>query len=449
MANDLTQGSVFKNLVKFSLPFFLSYFLQTFYGLADLFIIGQFNGAAVTTAVSVGSQLMHMVTVIIVGLASGTTVMIGRSLGAKDEAGVSKTIGSSTLFFLIFSIILCGLLIACITPIMMVLSVPDESWEQTRLYLMICFAGIPAITAYNVISSIFRGLGDSKTPMYFVIVACIVNIAVDYLLIGVFDMKATGAALGTVLSQTVSILIALIYIAKKGIGVKINKSDFRLSKSCVKSILGVGLPIAVQDGFIQISFLVITAIANGRGVEIAAAVGVVEKIIGIMFLIPSSMLSSVSAISSQNAGAQLHSRAKKTLYYGMLSTTVVGLIFSIVTQFCAQQLVGLFTKDAAVIEYGGQYLRSYVVDCIFAGFHFCFSGFFTAYRKSILSFIHNIISVFVARIPLCYLATIKYPDNLFPMGMAAPIGSLLSTIICIVFYIIFFRKYGKKQSELS
>ena len=214
-------------------------------------------------------------------------------------------------------------------------------------------------------------------------------------------------------------------------------------------MLSVGAPIALQDGFIQISFLVITAIANGRGVEIAAAVGVVEKIIGIMFLIPSSMLSSVSAISSQNAGAQLHSRAKKTLYYGMLSTTVAGLIFSIVTQFCAQQLVGLFTKDAAVIEYGGQYLRSYVVDCIFAGFHFCFSGFFTAYRKSILSFIHNIISVFVARIPLCYLATIKYPDNLFPMGMAAPIGSLLSTIICIVFYIIFFRKYGKKQSELS
>lgn len=440
MANDLTQGSVFKNLVKFSLPFFLSYFLQTFYGLADLFIIGQFNGAEVTTAVSVGSQLMHMVTVIIVGLASGTTVMIGRSIGAKDNDAAAKTLGGSTIFFLIFSIVLCLILIAFINPILAVLSVPQESIYQTKLYLLICFAGIPAITAYNIISSIFRGLGDSKSPMYFVIVACIVNVIVDYVLIGIFHMQATGAAIGTVLSQTVSVIIAIIYISKKGLGIQLQKSNFKLEKTITGSILGVGLPIAIQDGFIQISFLVITAIANGRGVEIAAAVGVVEKIIGIMFLIPSSMLSSVSAISSQNAGAKLHTRAKKTLYYGMLTTTITGIIFSIATQFCSEQLVGLFTKDTAVIIYGGQYLRSYVTDCIFAGFHFCLSGFFTSYRKSILSFIHNIISVFVARIPLCYLATIKYPDNLFPMGLAAPIGSLLSTIICLVFFVIFFRK---------
>lgn len=440
MANDLTQGSVFKNLLKFSLPFFLSYFLQTFYGLADLFIIGQFNGADVTTAVSVGSQLMHMVTVIIVGLAAGTTVMIGRSVGAKDDDGVSKTIGTSTIFFLIFSIALCLILIICINPILKVLSVPPESVDQTRKYLLICFAGIPAITAYNVISSIFRGLGDSKHPMYFVIVACIVNVIVDYVLIGIFDMKATGAAIGTVLSQTISVIISIIFIAKKGLGISLKKAYFKLEKAVLGSIIGVGLPIAIQDGFIQISFLVITAIANSRGVEIAAAVGVVEKIIGIMFLIPSSMLSSVSAISSQNAGAKLHSRAKKTLYYGMLTTTITGVIFSIVTQFCAEGLVGLFTKDSGVIVYGGQYLRSYVVDCIFAGYHFCLSGFFTSYRKSILSFIHNIISVFTARIPLCYLATIMYPDNLFPMGLAAPIGSLLSTIICLIFFAVYFRK---------
>lgn len=328
----------------------------------------------------------------------------------------------------------------CINPIISVLSVPQESVEQTRLYLMICFAGIPAITAYNVISSVFRGLGDSKRPMYFVVVACIINIIVDYVLIGLFDMKASGAALGTILSQTVSVVISLVYIRKKGLGVEVHKRDFKMDGKVIKAILGVGFPIAVQDGFIQISFLVITAIANSRGVAIAAAVGVVEKIIGIMFLIPSSMLASVSAISAQNSGAKLHTRAKKTLYYGMLTTTVVGLAFSVATQFCSEQLVGLFTKDGEVIVYGGQYLRSYVVDCIFAGFHFCLSGFFTAYRKSILSFIHNIISVFTTRIPLCYLATIWYPDNLFPMGLAAPAGSLLSTIICAIFFFIFFRK---------
>lgn len=449
MTNDLTQGSVFKNLLRFSLPFFLSYFLQTFYGLADLFIIGQFNGAEITTAVSVGSQLMHMVTVIIVGLEAGTTVMIGRSVGAKNKQETASVIGNSSSFFLIFSVALCVLLMIFINPIISILSVPEESIEQTRLYLMICFAGIPAITAYNVISSIFRGLGDSKSPMYFVVIACIINIIVDYILIGIFDMKATGAALGTILSQTVSVIISLIYISKKGLGTEVKKSDFKMNGKVVKSILGVGFPIAVQDGFIQISFLVITAIANSRGVAIAAAVGVVEKIIGIMFLIPSSMLSSVSAISAQNAGANLHTRAKKTLYYGMLITTVAGLVFSIATQFCSEQLVGLFTKDSEVIVYGGQYLRSYVFDCIFAGFQFCFSGFFTAYRKSILSFIHNIISVFTTRIPLCYLATIKYPENLLPMGMAAPAGSLLSTIICLIFFIIFFRKLRDEKSNES
>ncbi|MCQ2590162.1 MAG: MATE family efflux transporter [Treponema sp.] len=440
MAQDLTHGSISKNLIRFSLPFFLSYFLQTFYGLADLFIIGQFNGAEVTTAVSVGSQLMHMVTVILVGLEAGTTVMIGRSVGAKKPEETAKTIGNSTVFFLIFSFILCAVLIICINPILTVLSVPEESLEQTRLYLIICFAGIPAITAYNVIASIFRGLGDSKSPMYFVIIACIINIIVDYILIGIYDMKSMGAAAGTVLSQGISVLISLIYIKIKGLGVKLTKKDFKLEKKVTGAILGVGFPIAVQDGFIQISFLVITAIANSRGVAIAAAVGVVEKIIGIMFLVPSSMLSSVSAIASQNAGAELHKRARKTLYYGMLITTIAGLIFSIATQFCSQWLVGLFTKDKEVIVYGGQYLRSYVFDCIFAGFQFCFSGFFTAYRKSILSFIHNVISVFTTRIPLCYLATIKYPETLFPMGMAAPLGSLLSTIICLIFFVVFFRK---------
>lgn len=440
MAQDLTQGSISKNLIRFSLPFFLSYFLQTFYGLADLFIIGQFNGAEVTTAVSVGSQLMHMVTVILVGLKAGTTVMIGRSVGAKKPEETAKTIGNSTVFFLIFSFILCAVLIICINPILTVLSVPEESLEQTRLYLIICFAGIPAITAYNVIASIFRGLGDSKSPMYFVIIACIINIIVDYILIGIYDMKSMGAAAGTVLSQGISVLISLIYIKIKGLGVKLTKKDFKLEKKVTGAILGVGFPIAVQDGFIQISFLVITAIANSRGVAIAAAVGVVEKIIGIMFLVPSSMLSSVSAIASQNAGAEMHKRARKTLYYGMLITTIAGLIFSIATQFCSQWLVGLFTKDKEVIVYGGQYLRSYVFDCIFAGFQFCFSGFFTAYRKSILSFIHNVISVFTTRIPLCYLATIKYPETLFPMGMAAPLGSLLSTIICLIFFVVFFRK---------
>ena len=431
MQKDLTKGSIFKNLAVFSLPFFLSYFLQTLYGLADLFIIGQFNGSDAITAVSIGSQIMHMLTVIIVGLAMGTTVMISRSVGAKKEKEVSQAIGNSITMFGIVAIVLCIVLILLITPIVTVMSTPIEAVEQTKIYLLICFGGIPFIIAYNIISAIFRGLGDSKSPMYFVAVACVVNIALDYLFIGVFDMRAAGAALGTVISQTISVIFAVISITKGKNKIHISKKNLKPDRTMMGHILKIGVPVSLQDGFVQISFIIITIIANSRGVEIAAAVGIVEKIISMLFLVPSSMLSAVSSLAAQNMGAGLHKRATKTLEYGIGITVAFGIFFSIVIQFAAKPLIGAFTSDAAVVIYGVQYLKSYVFDCIFAGIHFCFSGYFCAYGKSMLSFIHNITSILLVRIPGAYFASILFPATLFPMGCAAPAGSLLSAIICV------------------
>lgn len=433
MKNDLTTGSVFQKLLAFSMPFFLSYFLQTLYGLADLFIVGQFGGADVITAVSVGSQVMHMVTVMIVGVAMGATVMIGQAVGAKDKELIRKNIGSSVTAFAVLSLIVCITLLFCTDGIIGILTVPAEAIAQTKIYLYITFAGIPFITAYNVISSIFRGLGDSKSPMYFIAVSCVFNIVIDYILIGGCGMQATGAALGTVISQTCSVLFALVCILKKGIGVRLQRRDFWPSSAEILKIAKVGLPVAAQDGFIQISFLVITAIANGRGLSIAAAVGVVEKIIGIMFLVPSSMLSSVAAMAAQNIGAGEQKRAKASLKYGILIVVVCGIVISGITEVIPGYIVGLFTTDALVITFGIQYLRSYVVDCVFAGIHFCFSGYFTACQKSGLSFIHNLLSVLLFRIPLAYVATKYWPDNLIPMGMAAPAGSLFSIVVCLLF----------------
>ncbi|MCD8356931.1 MAG: MATE family efflux transporter [Clostridia bacterium] len=451
MALDLTQGSVGKNLVRFSIPFFLSYFLQTLYGLADLFIVGQFNGAAVITAVSGGSQIMHMITVIIVGLAMGCTVMISQAVGAKQKEKLSGTIGNTITIFLGISVVLCILLIAFIQPIMQIMSIPSESLQQTQAYLTICFLGIPVITAYNVISSIFRGMGDSKTPMYFVAVACGINIVLDYILIGIFHMQAVGAALGTVLSQTCSVIFALIVVLRKDMGIQLSKKHLIPDKRLIAAIFQIGFPVALQDGLIQVSFLVITVIANMRGVEIAAAVGIVEKIISILFLVPSSMLSAVSAISAQNIGAGLHKRALGTLKYSILITVVFGLVVTIIIQFISEQVVGLFTSEYTVVVYGGQYLRSYSADCMFAGIHFCFSGYFCAYEKSIFSFIHNIAIVLV-RIPGAYLASIWFPATLFPMGVAAPAGSALSALICFgIYWTVFRNKQGKStiRGEIS
>lgn len=436
MEKDLTTGSVLKNIVFFSLPYLLSYFLQTLYGMADLFIIGQFDGVASITAVSVGSQVMHMLTVMIVGLAMGATVTIGKAVGGKQMNQASLAVGNTVTLFMGVAGTVMIVLLLLVKPIVAVMSTPIAAVSGTITYLTICFIGIPFITAYNIISSIFRGLGDSKSPMYFIIVACVANILLDYLFIGGLHMGAAGAALGTTLSQTISVIVALCVIRKKQTGIRLQKNDFKLQGTTMGQILQIGIPVALQDGFIQIAFIVITIIANRRGLNEAAAVGIVEKIIGVVFLVPSTMLSTVSALSAQNIGAGKHDRATGTLRYALLITVGYGIVVTIVMQFVSYHVVGLFTDDTVVVRLGDQYLRSYIWDTIFAGIHFSFSGYFCAYGLSAISFIHNVLSILCVRIPGAYLASVYYPDTLYLMGLAAPGGSLLSVLICVIAFVV-------------
>lgn len=432
MERDLTSGSVFKNIVSFSLPYLLSYFLQTLYGMADLFIIGRFNGVDSITAVSVGGQVMHMLTVMIVGLAMGSTVTIAKAVGARQQDRVLCAVGNTVTLFMGVSAAATALLLIFVNPVVSVMSTPTEAVSETAAYLTICFVGIPFITAYNIISSVFRGLGDSKSPMYFIAVACVVNIGLDYLFIGVFHMGAAGAALGTVLSQTVSVAAALTVIFKRKMGISPGREDFRPQAAAMGQILKIGIPVAVQDGFIQIAFIVITVIANRRGLSDAAAVGIVEKFIGVVFLIPSTMLSTVSALCAQNIGAGKHDRAASVLRYAVCITVGFGFIVSVVIQFAGGIIVSLFTGDAEVILLGEQYLRSYIWDCMIAGVHFSFSGYFCAYGLSGISFLHNALSIVCVRVPGAYLASQWFPENLYPMGLAAPGGSLLSVVVCVI-----------------
>ena len=429
MKKDLTTGSVFKSIVSFSLPYLFSYFLQTLYGMADLFIIGQFNGVDSITAVSVGSQVMHMLTVMIVGLAMGSTVTIGKAVGAKQSEKASLAVGNTITLFMGVAVAVMIVLLAAVEPIVGLMSTPAEAVSETIAYLTICFIGIPFITAYNIISSIFRGLGDSKSPMHFIAVACAVNILLDYLFIGVFHMGAAGAALGTALSQTVSVVVALTVIARKKTGIELKRDNFKPRSGTMSQMQKIGIPVALQDGFIQIAFIVITVIANRRGLNDAAAVGIVEKIIGVVFLVPSTMLSTVSALSAQNIGAGKHDRAAGILRYAVLITVGFGLIVSVAVQFAGQGVVGMFTDDAKVIVLGDQYLRAYIWDCMIAGVHFSFSGYFCAYGLSGISFLHNVLSIVCVRVPGAFLASKYFADTLYPMGLAAPAGSLLSVIV--------------------
>ena len=440
MEKNLTHGSVFKNIVFFSLPYLLSYFLQTLYGMADLFIVGQFEPVAATTAVSIGSQVMHMLTVMLVGLAMGTTVTIAQAVGAGDKKRAARAVGNTVTLFGGISALLTVLLLLLVRRITAVMSTPAEAVSGTVQYLTICFLGIPFITAYNVLSSIFRGMGDSKSPMYFIACACVCNIALDYLFMGAMRLGPMGAALGTTLSQASSVLLALLAIRKRGLELPLHRSDLRPDKAVSGDILKIGLPITFQDGLIQIAFIVITVIANQRGLTDAAAVGIVEKVISFLFLVPSSMLSTVSALGAQNIGANKPERAVATLRYAVMIAAGFGVIVTILIQFIAESIVGLFTPDTAVIAAGGQYLRGYIFDCIFAGIHFSFSGYFCACGKSGLSFMHNIIAVALVRVPGVYFTSKLFPTTLLPMGLATAAGSLVSVIICVIAFAVISRR---------
>lgn len=447
MERNLTTGSVFKNIVIFSLPYFLSYFLQTLYGLADLFIIGQYEGVASTTAVSVGSQVMHMLTVMIVGLAMGTTVSIGRAVGAGDQKRMSACVGNTVTLFMLVSVVLTAALVLLVDPIVSGMSTPAEAVDGTARYLTVCFIGIPFITAYNIISSIFRGMGDSKSPMYFIAVACAANIALDYLFMGAMRLGPVGAALGTTLAQAISVLVAFIAIRRRR-SVAVSRGDLHPRRDVMGQILSIGVPVALQDGLIQIAFILITVIANLRGLTDSAAVGIVEKLISFLFLVPSSMLSTVSAIGAQNIGAGDYGRAKQTMWYAIGIAVGFGIIVCILFQFIAEPVVGLFTPDEGVIAAGGQYMHGYIFDCLFAGIHFCFSGYFCACGKSMISFIHNISGVALVRVPGAYLMSKMYPATLLPMGLATAAGSILQVLICIVAYRIICRR-GKDVHALG
>lgn len=444
--NRLTSGSIAGSVLRFSLPYLLAYFLQTLHGMADLFIIGQFGAVADTTAVSIGSQVMHMLTVMLVGLAMGTTVYVGQAVGGGDHRRAAKGIGNTVTLFMLLSVVLTGLLLGCRSTIAALMSTPSEALDGTLAYLTVCFAGIPFITAYNIISAIYRGLGDSKSPMYFVAAACVANIGLDYLFMGAFSMGPIGAALGTTLSQALSVLLALLAIRRHH-ALALQKGDFRLHGEVVGQLLRIGAPVCMQDGLIQIAFIIITVIANRRGLVDSAAVGIVEKIISFVFLVPSSMLSTVSALGAQNIGAGRKDRALGVLRFAICIALGFGLAVAAAVQFAAEPFVQLFTPDAAVIRAGGQYLRGYIWDCVFAGIHFSFSGYFCAVGRSELSFLHNILAIVLMRVPGVYLASRFFPDTLLPMGLATAAGSLVSVIICVIAFVMLRRQDRRKEAD--
>lgn len=442
---DLTKGNISSTLLNFALPFLLSSLLQALYGAADLFVVGQYNDSSAVSAVAIGSQIMQTITGIILGISMGGTVLISRRIGEKNNEGTAIAIGSLSILFILLAIFLTPSMVLATNPVISLMHTPFESVEYTKQYILICTIGIPFIIGYNAVSGIFRGIGDSKTPVYFVLIACIINILVDFLLVGIFKFGAAGAACATVLSQAISFLVALIYMIKKGFNFKINRKHFRLDKESVKHILIVGFPLALQDALVNVSFLIITAVINTLGLVASAAVGVVEKIIVFAMLPPTAFGSAISAMTAQNIGAGKPERAKKVLRYGVMYSLIFGIIMTVYCQISPTTLTAIFSTDSNVITVAGNYLKSYSIDCIMVSFIFCFNGYFSGKGQSIIALMHSLIATFMFRIPLTYFISKISGVTLYELGFASPIASLVSVMICLCYFYYLNRKDKLKE----
>ncbi len=442
---SFTQGSVGAALVRFSIPVLGALILQAAYGAVDLLVIGMFSDASGISAVGTGSSFMAMVTFIITSLAMGSTVTIGKHIGERNAKKAGDAIGTTIILFAVIGLLFTLIFELCTGFLVETLQVPAQAAEKTILYLHICFGGIIVIIAYNVISSILRGIGNSNLPLLFVGIACVVNIIGDFLFVGVFKMDVAGAALATVLAQFVSVIISLFVLARQKLEITFTKNQLRIYKQELTHILGTGIPIALQETTVQISFLVINSIVNGMGLMPSAGYGVAQKVVTFIMLIPSALMQSLSAFVAQNIGAGKKKRAIQGFFTAMAGGSVVGLLMFCLGFFGGSVLSGIFTSDTAVITESAAYLKGFCSDCILTCVLFSFIGYFNGCGISIPVMLQGMVSALCIRIPVSLYMS-RLPDTTLTMvGLAAPISSVFG----IVFFIICFKIISLKRSAVS
>ncbi|MBX4260537.1 MATE family efflux transporter [Clostridium estertheticum] len=431
--NDLTKGKVIPTLLRFAFPFLLASLLQALYGAADLLVVGQFDNSAQVSAVATGSQIMQTITGVILGLTTGGTIIIGNYLGAKKYKDIAESIGTIICIFAIMAAAMTVIMVLLTGTITSLMNTPAEAFKYTKQYIFICSCGIPFIIGYNALSGILRGLGNSKAPLYFITVACVTNIFVDLILVGVLHMGAPGAAIATILAQAISFIIGVVYVKKVGFVFEFNRSNIKLESGKAKRVFKLGLPIALQDGLINVSFIIITAVINVMGLTASASVGVVEKIIVFTMLPTIAFASAIAAMTAQNMGAGKQERAKQCLYIGMGCSLIIGIICYIYVQINPTSLTALFSRDVEVIKTAALYLKSYSIDCILVCFVFCMNSFFSGCGNSLFPMIHSLISTFFIRIPLSFVLSKMAGITLYEIGFASPLATFASLVMCIIY----------------
>lgn len=408
--------------------------LQAAYGAVDLLVVGRFGTTSGLSAVSTGSQVLNLVTFVITQFAMGITVLIARYIGEKKPQYIGSLIGGSAIIFALIAAVLFVVMIGFSGPIAVLMQAPEEAVGLTSVYVRICGGGIFFIVAYNLLSAIFRGLGDSKSPLLFVAVACVVNIAGDLILVAGFHLDAAGAAIATVFAQAVSVVFALILLLKRQDSVHICKEDFKINTHC-KRAMKIGLPLALQECLTQISFLALCAFVNRLGLEASSGYGVACKIVNFAMLIPSSLMQSMASFVSQNVGAGNEKRAKQTLFTGMGVGLAVGCIVFVFVLFKGNLLTGIFTTDAVVVQKGYDYLRGFALETIVTAVLFSLIGYFNGHDKTVWVMAQGLIQTLLVRLPLAYYMSIQPDASLTKIGFAAPAATIFGIILNVICYI--------------
>ena len=431
---DFTQGSILGKLIPFMMPILGALILQAAYGAVDLLVVGRFGTTEGLSAVSTGSQILNLVTFVITQFAMGITVLIARYIGEKKEQHIGSLIGGSTLVYAIISAVLFVVLVCFPRPISAFMQAPQEALDLTASYVRICGAGIFFIVAYNLLSAIFRGLGDSKSPLLFVAVACAVNIIGDLILVAGLKMDAAGAALATVLAQAISVIFALVLLMKRQLGFRITKHDFRINPHCIRA-LKTGLPLALQEFLTQVSFLALCAFVNRLGLEASSGYGVACKIVNFAMLIPSSLMQSMASFVSQNVGAGNEKRAKQAMFSGIGVGLVIGCAVFALVFFKGNLLTGIFTTDTGVVQKGYEYLKGFAPETIVTAILFSMIGYFNGHDQTVWVMIQGLVQTLLVRLPLAYLMSIQSNASLTKIGLAAPAATLFGIILNVIFYI--------------
>ena len=440
---DFTQGSILKKLVAFMLPVLGALILQAAYGAVDLLVVGRFGSTAGLSAVSTGSQVLNLVTFVVIQLAMGVTVLIARYLGEKRPEQIGAVVGGAAIVFALIAVGLFVVMVCFAEPISVLMQAPAEAVDLTASYVRICGGGIFFIVAYNVLSAVFRGLGDSMSPLLFVLIACIVNVAGDLILVAGFRMDATGAAIATVLAQALSVVFAVLLLLKKDLPFAIVKSDFRWNPQC-RNFLRIGLPLALQEFLTQISFLALCAFVNRLGLEASSGYGVACKIVSFAMLVPSALMQSMASFVSQNIGAGKKKRAKKSMLTGIGVGVTVGCVVFALILLKGDLLAGIFSTDPAVIRNAYDYLKGFSMETIVTAVLFSMVGYFNGNNKTLWVMTQGLIQTLLIRLPMAYVMSIQPNASLTKIGLAAPVSTTVGIVLNIGFFVYHRRAAARR-----